>query len=225
MPRMSSRRRARMRRGKRYFKTSSLGTGGMTWLTRKAPPQGIYNFKRTYFTTLTYTYNGTLTESHGSFIFKLSDLQNNSEFTSLFDQYRIKAIKAQFIPRFNSQGAADTSGTWTHVPPILTVIDYDDGDSGQDNSSLVQYQNCKCHYEYKPFTLFFRPRAAMAGYGGGAFTSYGQAKLNQWFDCSNSNVEYYALKWASLGYSASNNGDAPSWDVIFTYYLQFRYPR
>lgn len=183
----------------------------------------IYRFKRKTFQTVSVTYNGVATNSSGAFTFKLSDLPNNSEFTSLFDKYRISGIRAQFIPRTNVLALNNLSSSLTAQPVLLTVIDYDDGTAG-DYNALAQYENCKSHDQFKPFSLYFKPMIAVAAYQG-AFTGYGSSR-KMWLDAASPDIEYYALKWATLPYSSGNNATLdPIWDVIFTYYVQFKYPR
>lgn len=184
----------------------------------------VYSFKRKFNTTFTLASNGTtITETHGAFVHALSDLPAYAEFTALFDKYRIAGIRAQIIPRVNVQSIDNQAIGHQSIPPIVTVIDYDDA-TAQDFTALNQYENAKVHSEYKPFSLYYKPMIAVATYNG-AFTGYGSSR-KMWIDAASPGVQYYALKWASLSYSASTNWSVPpSWDVIFTYYIQCKYPR
>lgn len=185
----------------------------------------IYRFRRSKWDQFSLTYNAASNESHGVWKFTLADLTNYNEFTNLFDKYRITGIKARFFPRMNVNAHSDVSATWTEIPPIMTVIDYDDATAG-DYTVLQQYENVKIHNEFKPFSLYFKPLMAVATYGGAAFTSYGSGPKNMWIDCNSAGVEYYALKWATPIYSLGNNDThPPAWDVMFTYYIDFKYPR
>lgn len=184
----------------------------------------IFRFKRKNHETVSVTYNGVASESHGAFKFTLADLPNYTEFTSLFDKYRISGIRAQFIPRTNVLAQNDLGATLTAQPTILTVVDYDDASAAEDYDALMQYENCRVHNQFRPFTVYFKPQIAIATYSG-AFTSYGSSR-NMWLDAASTGVEYYALKWATLPYSTGNNTTPdPVWDVIFTYYIQCKYPR
>lgn len=183
----------------------------------------IYHFKRKAHQAVTLVMNAVATESTGSFTFKLSDVPNVTEFTSLFDKYRITGIRAEWIPRTNVLAINNLSSSLTSIPPLITVVDYDDA-TAQSYNELFQYENAKVHNEFKPFKLYFKPMVAVATYQG-TFTGYGSSR-KMWLDCASDDIEYYSLKWASLPYSAGNNPTVdPSWDIVFTYYMQFKYPR
>lgn len=184
----------------------------------------IYRFKRKRHDNAVITYNGIVTETHGAYKFKLNDLPGYTEFTALFDKYRIVGIQAKWMPRANIVNQSNLSSTFTEIPPVITVVDYDDATGTDDYSSLEQYENAKVHYEFKPFTLYFKPMIAVAAYKG-AFSGYASSR-RMWIDAASPDIEYYALKWATLPYSAGNNTTVnPAWDIMFTYYLQFKYPR
>lgn len=183
----------------------------------------VYNFKRKLTSNLIITYNGVATESHGAYKFKLSDLPNYTEFTSLFDKYRITGIRAQFLPRVNIMDLKNVNASFTEIPPVLTVVDYDDASGTDDYASLCQYENAKIHNQFRPFSVYFKPMVAIAAYQG-AFTGYSSSRKT-WIDAASPSVEYYALKWATPPYSAINSIANPTYDVIFTYYIQCKYPR
>lgn len=185
----------------------------------------VYKFKRKRASSITVEYDGATTESHGVFKFMLSDVPNSTEFTALFDKYRITGIKAQFFPRTNTLSQNNLTGTLTECPPILTVVDYDDAAATGDSNVLMQYENCRVHSEFKPFSVFFRPMIALATYSSGAFSGYSSSR-KQWIDAASPDVEYYALKWASLTYAIANSTTIEvNWDVVFTYYIECKYPR
>lgn len=184
----------------------------------------IYRFKRKRHDSAIITYNAVATESHGAFKFKLSDLPSYTEFTSLFDKYRITGIRAYFMPRANIVNQSNLTSSFTEIPPIITVVDYDDASGTDTYTQLEQYENAKVHYEFKPFSVYFKPMIAVAAYQG-AFTGYSSSR-KMWIDAASPDVEYYSLKWASLPYSAGNSTTVyPAWDIMFTYYLQCKYPR
>lgn len=185
----------------------------------------VYRFKRKFASTIEIVYSGAVTESHGAFKFTLADLQAYTEFTQLFDKYRITGIRAQFLPRTNVLAQNNLTGTLTECPPILTVVDYDDASTGDNYSTLMQFENCRVHNEFKPFSVFLRPQIASATYATGAFTGYGSSR-KMWIDAASPTVEYYGLKWGSLNYAVGNSTTIHVyWDVIFTYYIECKYPR
>jgi hypothetical protein len=62
-------------------------------------------------------------ETFTSYTFTLSALSDSTEFTALFDQYRIMQVRMEFTPLFT-----DTSATVAY-PPLYSAIDYDDANS------------------------------------------------------------------------------------------------
>lgn len=194
-------------------------------ITDKAFGSGrIFRFKRTDHEVITIVMNAATANSSGAFEFKLNALPGFTEFTSLFDKYRIHHIKARFMPRITEQTVAGamTAATQTS-PPICTVVDQDDSTPG-DFTVLQQYDNSIWHDNYKPFSRTIYPRVSQAVFGGSVFTSYGNADATQWIDVASPDVPYYSLKWATAPYSLNLNGNQ-FWDVFFTYYLEFMNPR
>lgn len=197
------------------------------WKNKKVSPYrplATHFFTRKSHDTFTVTYDGAATTSEEAWAFTLSALPNYTEFTTLFDQYKVKGIKAQFYPRTNVLALNNLSGTLTTIPPLLTCIDYDDN-TAEDYNKLMEKAGTKSHSEFKPFSLFFRPKPLVEIYKTAISTGYAIAPGNAWLDCSNPDLPHYGLKVATLPYSLANTGNDPIWDIIFTYYVQFRQPR
>jgi len=158
--------------------------------------------------------------TYGALSFKLSDLPNYSEYTALYDEYRIKAVKVMFIPNFNVSAVDETSGTtnsYTGVPALYTWIDTDDNTAPTAITAGQQFQTFKCHglmNTMRQRTLI--PEVSTALYSG-SFTSYGQLK-NQWIDNNSPSVVHYGLKYGILNGSSSYG----VFDCVATYYLEFR---
>lgn len=126
-----------------------------------------------------------------SITFQLSDLPNYTEFTSLFDQYKINAVKLTFIPRYTGSDINPLT-TALAVPRVWTVIDYDDTANLGDQNGAYQYQNCKVHMMHKPFSIYLKPRVASAVYSTAVTTGYAPRRM--YIDCANNNVPHYGVK-------------------------------
>lgn len=185
-----------------------------------------FKFKRgCVLSTMTIVCNGVVTSSTGAYSFKLSDLPNYTEFTALFDRYRITGVRLQVMPRISQQTVGGNATAATAYSPVIAhTIDYDDATTPADINAINQYDSVKYQYEYKPFKVWIRPRAAQAQYGSGVFTSYGNSNPKQWMDVASPDITYYGWKWATNGYSAQLTGNQ-YWDVMATYYLEFMNPR
>jgi len=187
---------------------------------RKSPynVQKIHSFKRTLLTTVAIDFNTGVTESHGVITFVLDQLQNYTEFTALFDFYRIKGIKMKWYPRINVNDTRNIVDSYITPPPLVLVVDQNDATS-EAYTALIQYENAKTYSEYKPIKIYFRPKAQN--------TSNAMLK-SDWIstDSSGDSVVYNALKWASFPYTAAGSNVAdPTWDVAITYYVQCKQPK
>jgi hypothetical protein len=149
-------------------------------------------------------------ETDGAYAFSLGSLPDLTEFTALFDTYRIMRIKVAFYPLF-----VDTSATVAY-PPIITAIDYDDNNT-LAFAVLQEYDTALVSNSGTYFDRVFTPRIALAAYSG-TFTSYSQPKAGTWIDCASPNVTHYGIKYA-MPISGAANG---TWQVEATYDLQFR---
>jgi hypothetical protein len=120
--------------------------------------------------------------------FALSDLPGYTEFTNLFDQYRIDRIELKLIPNVtDSFPSSLLTGT------IQSVIDYDDGNTPTTTTELLQYENCQVNNIVdSQVQLDFKPRVALAAYAG-AFTSY--ANATSWIDSASPGVQHFGVKF------------------------------
>jgi hypothetical protein len=168
----------------------------------------IYTFVRKL--DLGYITPSVTVETDSAFTFTLSALPDSTEFTSLFDTYRITCVKLNFMPLF-----IDTSATVAY-PPLLTAIDYDDGNATGFNI-LEEYDSALRSNTGQFFQRTFTPRSASAAYSG-VFTSFQQNKAWQWHDCASPSIIHYGLKYAIPVSGAANN----VWSVNADVMLQFR---
>lgn len=153
-----------------------------------------------------------------SYSFQLSDLPNYTEFTGLFDAYRITGVEVIFYP----VNTVNTTGAAVNPTQAITCVDFD-GISGPTLvSDLEQYDTAKWHWGLRPIKRKLVPRVALAAYSG-AFTSYAEAKENQWIDCASPSVQHYGLFFG--GPTALNASGAQSWQPVATYFLEFKRTR
>lgn len=175
----------------------------------------VYSFKRTFqFANFHMDHTTGLATSVG-YSFKLNDLPNYTEFTALFDQYKITGIKIRLIPEQNQQALG--VGVF-NIPPIYTVIDYDDDTALTAITDAMQYQNCKIHTTISGSQIvrFFRPHIAVAAYSG-TFTSY-MNKSMQWIDSASPDTRHYGFKIIVAAITTLDT----TFSVVATYYLKMR---
>jgi len=145
-----------------------------------------------------------------SLAFTLNALPSYAEFTSLFEFYRICAVKVTFLPRQTDFATQTVSNLWT-------VIDYNDVTAPTSNTQMQQYSAVKLHSGFKPFTMYLKPRVAMPVWQGLSSSGYAPGKANQWLDCNSPAIQHYGIKmfWDTLQ-------SGTTMDITATYYMQFK---
>lgn len=173
--------------------------------------RGVHQFTRSQY--YSGSINGsTLTDTFGGIYFRLGDLPNSSEFTNLFDMYRIDKVKIRFMPRANSAEVGSNQGQ----VKLFTAIDYDDITTPASIQELLQYENCKVSNTTNITTRVLKPKFASEVYQSATSTAYGAR--SGWIDCSNPLVQHYGIKWALQQLPAGSQ----SFDLHIKYYLSFK---
>lgn len=162
----------------------------------------------------------------GAMQFNLANVENVSEFKTLFDAYKISGVKVKI---HYVSGVASAQQGWAERPTMLYSIDEDD-DNIPNAETLLRQRNDVKQYTFgsnKPLVLYIKPKAATALYSSGvssAYTGYGQAP-RQWIDCSSDGVPHYGLKFwlRNLSLPAANPELGPEhFRIELSYYLKFK---
>lgn len=156
----------------------------------------IHSFKRTFLLE-NFGVNDALFSK--AYNFRLNQLPNYTEFTTLFDAYRIVGIKVNIL--FSRINVNSGPGAQTAIPQgiVYDVVDYD-GDTALTIPEIYQYQNLhiigiqKLEMYTGKITRFFRPKVSVNAYAGGVTSGYTQ-KSRQWIDNANSTVQHYGWKF------------------------------
>lgn len=193
---------------------------------RRNNGQNVHKFKRTVLLT-TLTSNDTANGTHVGLAFKLSDLPSYTEFTALFDQYRMKkaVVKAVFSRRNTNTAPAGLHAAGVAVQPIMMdVIDTDDSTALTANTAYEQYETVRIMTSNVITRTINNPQVDLAAYaGGGVFTSYA-TKSNQWIDCASPSVEHYGYKLGSFGDIEGTAGGYTYgvWNIFVTMEFEFK---
>lgn len=157
--------------------------------------------------------SGNVAVVSGGIAFALSDLPNPTEFTALFDLYKIDKIVINIQPLNN----INSPSTVANLAYLVCVVDTDDIASPVTASDLLQYEKCHMVSPYKGLKLTWKPSVAMAAYGGSLFTSYANAQ-DQWIDMGSSGVPHYGFKYLASadGLGGTNH---VSWRFWATYHF------
>jgi hypothetical protein len=171
----------------------------------------LYTFQRSQDFGLITSSNSTVVQ--GAYVFALSQLPDYTEFTALFDSYRILQVRFSFFPLF-----IDTTAT-TAYPAIKTVIDYEDNtvitlQQAEEYDSLLVSQTGTY------FERVIVPRCSLSAYNVTP-PGYSQAKALTWLDCASPDVTHYGLKIVMPVAGAVN----AVWQPTVHYTLQFKNSR
>jgi hypothetical protein len=152
----------------------------------------IHQFVRTGVSNVSIGQNAAGLDTLAAFKFRLSDLTNSTEFTNLFDEYRI--VKVELTFRWDHAPATVGAALNLGVPPFYTVVDYDDASTPAVITDLFQYESCKMWDLSKgPAVVVVHPKISTAAYGAGVFTSY--TNTRSWVDNASPSVDHYGAKY------------------------------
>lgn len=190
--------------------------------------RNVHKFSRWVATPVTHLITGT--EYDGAGLFQFSDLVNSSEFSNLYDRYKITHIQArvQLLTNPNSTLATNepnpypltsSAGQPTNwYPKFWWVPDYDDS-STELISELKQRAKTKVFVlqPNKMYKINIKPAVLVQNYGSLVGTGY-TPKWNQWIDFANLNVAHYGYK-----YCIDTSGIDPKNDYPFKVQIEYKY--
>lgn len=163
-----------------------------------------------------------------NFSFKLSNLVNYSEFTSLFNQYRINAIKVMVLPYYDSNDMSNINpdgGTGVGRPanPVLWTCSEDDGTTTVVNLNAVM-QNNRARLVKRPnlpFSVYFKPKFQTTVANQSSVVS--AHPMRGWIDTQNYEVVHYGVSIAGYIPAASSASTPPlTYKIFIKYYLAFK---
>jgi len=194
----------------------------------KQPRLNYHEFTR-------YSEASTTTTSNVSepltYSFDLSQVINYSEFTTLFDQYMIKAVdfKIQMISNPDAVWDTNNSTTGTTVqnqtnwfPKFWYIRDYDGG--GADSLSQIKERTGAKFFVMRPnkeYTIRLRPRVLVQTYK--TLTTTGYAPKRLFIDCADYSVPHYGMN-AVIDMLGLNPADATGFRfrIEYKFHLAFK---
>lgn len=183
---------------------------------RVAVKQPIHYFKRTQYTS-GWTANQLLADTFVNYYGSLNQVPTVSDFTGLYDQFKILAMKVTLIPRGNSSDITPVGTSAAQSVGVFSVIDYDDNTNLTSISQACQYGNMKMTRSHQVHSRYFKPRITM-----NATASAGtQQAVNTrgWLDiATGGDVNHYGVKFALQ--IAPNS--VQTFDLKVDYYLAFK---
>lgn len=148
--------------------------------------------------------------------FKLNDLSNVTSFDSLFDHYRIVAVKITYYPPFTVYNVG--GATTLNAPEIYLVKDYDSAVPLTTVGQLDSYTHCKHRMFTRPVSMYVKPKVTMPVYNSGN-NAFCNPTKSPWIDMANLDVVYYGILGA-ITCSLQTNLPALTVRVTADYYIQ-----
>lgn len=163
--------------------------------------------------------------------FNLTEVPGYTEFTALYDAYKICGLKLRFLPYYSQ--STDQGGNDPFAPfsssnnlRIFTCLDYNDSSAPVSINAIREYQNCKVTSYNKGHKRYFRPIVNLESTGNTTIQVF--SGKNPWISTGTPALQHYALK---LGIDTSllvNTAITPG-DVLLrveaTFYIGFKQPR
>lgn len=147
------------------------------------------------YTGTTLGVGGAVGTGYGALSINLAQLPSYTEFTNLFDQYRIVGMKYRFRITFDPMLSAATK----NYPTIVWAIDRNDSTAPGNITDVQQYQKVS----YKTFGdssmctkwHYVKPYSSLVGYETAVLSAY-NAKFGNWWDTADSATAHNTFKYA-----------------------------
>lgn len=214
-----TRRSYNLKKRGRPFRSNRRNRYGKYTKRNVASRNKIHYFKRK---SLAAILTGTLVtgaDQFGSCVYTLSAVQNPSEFTALFDRYKIKSVRTDFVWLRRT----DQAGTYGPTnPTVYTLIDYNDSTVPTSTNQMLEYGRCRTkalNFSRNVCSVYFKPKLMM--YAGAATSTLGINSVNPpfefWLSTVSTGTEHYGLKYGISGLWTQD-----IIEVYHTYYLAFK---
>lgn len=177
--------------------------------------------KRVVYQKLMITGNDTTSFGYGALSFALNDLPNYTEYTNLYDFFRITGVKLRFRM---TQDRASTASNQGQKPTLIVARDYNDTAAWSSITDAAQYPKFKyllfSHDGNQMYqaSMFLRPAVLTNTYKTAVSSGY-SANWKAKVSTVDYSCPFYGLKYAYerlfAGYSI---------EVHATYYVKFWNP-
>lgn len=152
-------------------------------------------------------------------------LPNASEFSALFDQYRIDQVSLRLDWNSNTVATIDVAST----PPLIYICaDYDDGSDATVNA-ILQYPGCRTHSfltnGYTPLVFNLRPLPLKDVAGLGISTGYSPDTSRSFIRTAEMTIPHYGVKFAADIFGGSSSSVTGRLNITCYIDLEFTNPK
>lgn len=158
-----------------------------------------------------------------SYDFRLANVTNYAEFTSMWDSYRIKKVHCTIDNLMGN--LQDGSGPVAYIPEVTYAFDTDDNIPPPTEVTLSEMAGSKVRKleQSKTIKFSFKPKTSQLLYDDSSVTTvaFGTPADGGWIDCTYPNVSHYGLKMF-FDNILSTLGESAAIRVAFRYELEFK---
>lgn len=192
-------------KGYRFPKTSANVTRSRALTATYTQPRSLTSSTVYPIRRMVTTSNITSTSSFLDYVapFQLSFLPDYTEFTALYDQYRVDKLVYHFIPLQSESTTYNAAGSPSNSL-LLTAVDFDGGSSGLTLPQFLSYESCTVVPAQRTHKVTVQPRATLAGANAAAtIVNLAIAPTDTWFDCATSTLPFFGCRFATLAETGS----------------------
>lgn len=186
------------------------------------PVSSVLNFKRTWYAGA-WTFGTGTTDGFWRYaMYSFSQLPNYAEYQSLFDEYKINAIKVTFRPRYDNvasdSAAGGTPQAYAHyfVDPGSTLVP-----SGSYNAAnlnvFLENSGVRTATLNAPFSIYFKPKIQTLA-AASVTTPAAQVQKGTWMKTSEVGIQYRGFHLFIQQNAMGNTNGNISLDMFVTYY-------
>lgn len=158
----------------------------------------------------------------GYFKFRLADLPNFTDFTNLYERYKIVGVKLRFIPVKGDNSELNSTGG-AYMSPLAVAINRSAIQLTADDrtfNELVETQDCRVYDSRKGFNMYIPYPKFYAPADG--FTT--AQEKSGWIRSGEANIHHFGLQYA-FQISSLSAANATAFSVIATYYIKAANPQ
>lgn len=159
-----------------------------------------------------------------SFEFKLNNMLNYTDFTNLFQEYRLNCVVVKFTPQWTTNDISNmtantTTGSSVYTSPgMVFALDYNDASTPSSLNDLHEFSNSKDLPFNRAVKIKIWPACSPGVYISAVSAGYA-VKRKLWLRSANSDIPHYGLKYGIYNIAAGVNY---RWNYIIKYYVSFR---
>lgn len=152
----------------------------------------------------------TIPNNYLNMSFALADLPDVSDFTNLYDEYRLVAVQVRIEPQFSANFPwANQSGTQLYTAPrIYATVDTDGFGGIMTLNQMLQHGNMKFSRPGAGLTVTVKPKFQSV-----VDTAQTAKNTKGWLDCANTGVKHYGINLLVDG----GNAEGLNFRIIRTY--------